>query len=224
MAFSIQRKWSMLAGARAFNVKVGAGSGGNAPESFRAAFDHATEECAAAGFGAHQIVRSRLWARDASTRQVASNIRLEALAGEKRAASASFIAPERLGEGIDMIADITVIDATGEKIVREYEPRIAPPMYVALGDHVFLSGNTDISVSFDAQIERICANIANSLDAAHANWSDIVNTDAYVSIKVDARMAWKLISSRFPCAIAMTSVQGYSAPEKLVEIEVTTKR
>jgi len=216
----IMRNWSMLAGTRSFNVLVGAAGGTDAPADFRYAFERAVKECEAAGFAGSNIVRSRIWARDSATRQIASNVRLEMLAGARRAASASFIASERMPPSIDLIADIVAFDG-GEKIIREYEPAIAPPMFVKLGGFVFLSGNTDVSATFDEQLEVILSKISRSLEVAGTAWAKIVKVDAYVAQSIDLASAWSEISARFPCPVAMTSVEGYSAPEKLVEIEVT---
>ncbi len=216
----IMRNWSMLAGARSFNILVGARGGDDPASAFRLAFQTAVTECEATGLAGANIVRSRIWARDAATRQIASNIRLDMLAGARRAASSSFIASERLAPGIDMIADIVALEG-GKKIVREYEPAIAPPMFVGSGGFVFLSGYTDISATFEQQLEVILSKISRSLEIAGTAWGKIVKVDAYVAQSLDQASAWTAISARFPCPVAMTSVEGYSAPEKRVEIEVT---
>jgi len=214
------RNWSMLVGARSFNILVGAAGGTDAPAAFRLAFETAVRECEAAGFAGANIVRSRIWARDSTTRQIASNVRLEMLAGERRAASASFISPERLPAGIDIIADIVALEGKG-KTIREYEPAIAPPMFVKSSGFVFLSGNTDVSTTFEQQLEVILSKISRSLEIAGTAWAKIVKVDAYVPQSIDLASAWNAISARFPCPVAMTTVEGYSAREKLVEIEVT---
>ena len=213
------REWSELAGAGTFRAIVAGGGVVDCAALFARAFD----EIAASGPGPTQIVRSRIWARDAALRQEASNARLVALAGEKRASSASFIAPEFMAEGIAVAVDVVAMAGAGDKQIREYEPRIAPPMFVKCGGLVFLSGNTDISATFDAQLENICRNIGASLAAAGAAWGDIVNVDVYLSRK----MAWadvgKGLRARFQTPVKVVNVDGFSAPEKLIEIEVTAK-
>ena len=213
------RDWSEFAGAGTFRAIVAGGRGVDCAALFARAFD----EIGKSGLGPTQIVRSRIWARDAALRQEASNARLVALAGEKRASSASFIAPEFMAESIDVAVDVVAMAGEGGKQAREYEPRIAPPMFVKFGGLVFLSGNTDISATFDAQLGNICRNIGASLVAAGAAWGDIVNIDAYLSRKMAFADVGKAIRARFPSPVKVVNVEGFSAPEKLIEIEVTAK-
>ena len=219
----VGREWSSLAGVETFNVVVSGGCGANPAADCAALFARAFEEIGRAGIGPSQIVRGRVRARDAALRQEASNARLVALAGERRASSASFIAPGGLAPGVDVEVDLVAMAGAGAKEIREYEPRIAPPMFVRFGGFVFLSGNTDISATFDAQLENICRNIATSLAAASVAWGDIVRVDAFLSNRVAWSDAGKAIRARFPAPVTATSVEGFSAPEKLIEIEATAK-
>lgn len=215
-----QRRWSRLAGARTFAVSV---SGRGDEASIRSIYAAALAEVEDCGLASPQIARSRIWARDADLRRRASDARLAALAGDRRGASASFIAPERLPDGVDVVVDIVAIGAAAPKRIVEYEPRIAPPRFVAFGDLVFLSGNTDISPAFDAQLAAICSAIAESLAIAGARWRDIADVEVFHhrSLGGPARAA---VEARFPVAAAFTTVEGYSAAEKLIEIEVTARR
>ena len=213
------REWAEIAGAETFRVIVAGARSVEAAALFARAFD----EIGKSGLGATQIVRSRVWARDSALRQDASNARLVALAGDRRASSASFIAPEFMAEGTDVAVDVVAMAGDGAKEIREYEPRISPPMFVRFGGLVFLSGNTDISASFDAQLGNICGNIAKSLAEAGAAWGDIVNVDAYLSRKVAWADVGKGLRARFPVPVKVVNVEGFSAPEKLIEIEVTAK-
>jgi enamine deaminase RidA (YjgF/YER057c/UK114 family) len=217
----VQRQWSSLAGIRTFNVIVGGPSGGS-----RAAadlFSAALAEIGEAGFSPANLVRSRIWARDAAIRKVASDARLSALSGDLRAASASFIAPERLAPGVDVLVDLTALAGEGGKVVHEYEPKIAPPMFVRIGGLVFLSGNTDESATFEAQMTRIRAKIAASLAAAETTWDRIVAVAAYFHRDLDRADAVEAVAADFSCPVVLTTVEGYSAPEKRIEIEVTAR-
>jgi hypothetical protein len=51
-----------------------------------------------------------------------------------------------------------------------------------------------------------------------------VNIDAHIARTLDADHAWAAISALFPgsnARISLTQVDGYSAPQKLVELETT---
>jgi enamine deaminase RidA (YjgF/YER057c/UK114 family) len=218
---TVQTNYAEIAGVPCFNILMGAtGDLAACCDAFRAAI----LACDNSGLAHPQIIRSRIWARDGAFRRLASEMRPEMLKGDLRAASASFIAPERLAPGIDVLVDLVAVSSTAAKTVREYEPAIAPPMFVALDDLVFLSGNTDIAATFETQLANICAKIETSLNAAQAQHQDIRQVNAYVSQTVQPALALAAIEKCFPCPVELTSVAGYSAPEKLVEIEVTARR
>ncbi len=218
---SLQRNWFPLAHLQAFNVTVAFPCNGDPAGECAAAFDAALAEIAAHGAPEPQIIRSRIWARDADLRRIASDARLKALAGQRRAASASFIAPERMPAGADVVIDVVSVGSAERKTIHEYDPAIAPPMFVKLDGLIFVSGNTDISPAFNQQLERICGNIGRSLTTAGAGWKNIIRVDAFISKSLDWERARADIAARFPAGLSMTTVEGYSAAEKLVELEVT---
>lgn len=219
-----QRTWSTLAGKQLFTIRAGERLTEQRTDTFAALFERALNEVERSGIAAPQIVRSRIWARDAGLRRLASDARLLALNGARRAASASLIAPERLADGADVIIDLIAMSGEGKKLVREYAPRIAPPMFVALDGLVFLSGNTDVSATFADQLNRICLNIATALASAGTQLEKITHVDAYIATRLDWTQARHAIGARFPVPVEITTVEGFSAPEKLIEIEVTAQR
>jgi hypothetical protein len=111
---------------------------------------------------------------------------------------------------IDLVAMRANADA--QKLVREYEPQIAPPMFVTLDGMAYLSGVTDMSDDFDAQLVCIRDTIKQSVQLAGGDVGAIVNIDAHISRAVNVDHAWRAIGSLFP---------AYSAPQKLVELETT---
>ena len=180
-----------------------------------------------AGLPLEHIVRSRLWARDAEARRRASDTRRAALAGGLRGASASLIAPTRLPDDASVAIDLIVLRAgapTAAKTIAEYAPPIAPPEYVTLDGMVFLSGNTSTAPGFDTQLTRIRSQIQGSLGKAGATWGSVVHVSAFVSETLEQDSARRQIGERFSelaCPLEVTRVAGFSAPEKLLEIEVT---
>ncbi|MDP2357178.1 MAG: hypothetical protein Q8M31_14105 [Beijerinckiaceae bacterium] len=204
------------------------GSGGPVADEARRAMTDALALIEDSGFSTLHLVRSRLFARDANARRLASDVRVEMLKGALRAASSSYIDPSRLPDNANVCIDLVAVraPADGQKVVREYEPVIAPPMFVALGDMVYVSGCTDVSDGFDAQISNVRSYIARNLEAAGAGWGHVVGVSAHVSRKIDAGEAWLKLNALFPDLggpLSMSPVDGYSAPEKLIEIEATAK-
>jgi len=214
---------SNLAGREHVHVTVYGRAGASVGEEARRAMEDALALLEEAGAPRDHLVRSRLFARDGQTRRTASDMRLEVLGGGLRASSSSYIDPARLPDSAAMAIELVGRRgaAGATKSVREYEPRIAPPMFVALDGVVYLSGVTDTTDGFDTQLENIRAAVDRSLAAASA--ARIAHIAAHVSRKVNLDHAWDAIARAFPAGVALTlsQVDGYSAAEKLVEIETT---
>jgi enamine deaminase RidA (YjgF/YER057c/UK114 family) len=217
-----------LGGREHLVVNVTGAGGGSIADEARRAMDSAFALIEQSGFPTSSIVRSRIFARDANARRIASDLRVEMLKGALRAASSSYIDPARLPEAANVAVDLIAArtPAGVQKVTREYEPPIAPPMFVALGDMVYVSGCTDTSDGFDAQIANVRCYIARNLDAAGAKWTDVTGVSAHVSRKIDLADAWRKLNGLFPHlagTMSLSPVDGYSAPEKLIEIEATAR-
>lgn len=221
----ISRVWILHEGRELLKVSVNGIANGDVEGESRNAIEMALSALIEAGFHDDHIVRSRLYARDADVRRRASDLRLAVLGGPRRAASSSYIDPERLPAGssisIDLVAQ-RVHRAEVAKQVAEYDPIIAPPKYVALDGMVFLSGNTDTASEFELQLANIRAKIDASLAAAGTGWSRLFEFTAHVSKTIGPRRAARGFATYFPevPSVTISSVIGYSAPEKLVEVEV----
>ncbi|MBX9740239.1 MAG: hypothetical protein K2X62_09215 [Beijerinckiaceae bacterium] len=223
----IARDWSSLAGRDMFNVSV-TGDGQGAPEEETGrVIARAIAEIEAAGFSREHIVRSRLFAQDKDMRTRASDCRRALLVGPLRGSSSSFCDAERLPGHARMSLDLAAIrprDPHARKVVREYEPAIAPPMFVALDKLVFLSGLTDTMEHLGDQIPAIAQAIRHSLKQAGSKISAAKRVSVFLAKAEDPRKALAMIAAEFPdlpCPITLTTVDGYSAPEKRIEIEVT---
>lgn len=191
------------------------------------AIARAVAEVERAGLPAGHIVRSRLWGRDAAARQTAGDARLAVLAGQRRAASSSYIDPGRLPAGADMAIDLYALVSRAPadaKMIREYDPVIAPPQLVLLDGLLVLSGNTDRSDTLEQQMTTIRAKIDASLAAGGGSWEQVVSISAYLARRLPPGAGRTALARHFPverCPLVVSTVDGYTNPEKLVEIEVT---
>lgn len=225
----ILQKWMSTQRRDVFQVGVAGERSATTEAETRAAIEAAFATIQQAGLPLEHIVRSRIFARDAEARRRASDTRRAELAGPLRGASASFVAPARLPDDATVMIDLVVLRVrapAAAKAVSEYGPPVAPPEFVALDGMVFLSGNTDSSPAFADQLTRIRAKIEASLRKAAAPWSKVVQVAAFVSDTLDQDDARKQVRALFPevsCAFETTSVAGFSAAEKLIEIEVTAE-
>jgi enamine deaminase RidA (YjgF/YER057c/UK114 family) len=223
----IAQSWISSRGRELFRVSVTSAHSGSTETETKSAIAAAKGALDEAGLETDQIVRSRIWARDAEARRQASDVRRAALAGTSRGASASFIDPARLPEHSTMMIDLVALKTpglTGDKIIAEYDPPVAPPEFVTLDGMVFLSGNTDSSAGFAQQLRAIRTKIENGMRRADAPWDKIVQVSAFVSLAEDqagARRKIAALMGGLRCPLLTSAVAGFSSPEKLVEIEVT---
>ncbi len=224
-----QQNWTRMAGRDFFTVSVsGTGAGDQAKES-RVAIETALAILDESGFRPDQLARSRLWARDAESRQIASNVRRDLLADSARSASASFIDPNRLAQNATMMIDLTVLatqSTPAEKTIQEYDPPMTPAMFVAFDGMVFFSGYTSMAANLGAQLAEIRAGFDRFLEIAGTNWSQVTNISVFLARPENSGAALAEIAANLPpldCRQTTTLVEGFSAPEKRVEIEVTAK-
>ena len=97
------------------------------------------------GLSLENTVRTRLWARDRESRNLAGNERTKFLSGKARAASSSYISPSYFDSGAHVALDLLAMSPSrpgAEKRLKEYEPFMAPPRYITYDSIVFLSGVT----------------------------------------------------------------------------------
>ena len=223
----IAQSWTMARGRELFRVTVPGRRSNSVEAETRACLEAAFAAIRRAGLPIAHIVRSRLWARDTEVRRRASDTRRVELAGLLRGASASLVAPAHLPDDATVMIDLLVLRASSpaaEKAIAEYDPPIAPPEFVALDGMVFLSGNTDTTPSFDSQLVQVRSKIHASLRKTGATWGSVMHLSAFVSEALDQDGARGQIKDCFPelsCPFDVATVTGFSAPEKLVEIEVT---
>lgn len=118
---SIACQWTALgtglASHRLMQVSLGGALDGDAATQASDLIELAVAELAREGIPDDRIVRSRIWARDAMLRRIASDARIAVLARARRAASSSLIAPSRLPAGIDVIIDLVAMEGSGAKHV-----------------------------------------------------------------------------------------------------------
>ncbi len=225
----IYRTWTTIDKRDAFSISVAGDGTGSVEAEAEIALARAVSEVEAAGLSRGHVVRSRLYALDSVARQKASDIRRASLVGPLRGGSSSFIDKERLPKGSRVIMELTAVrplDSGAKKVIREYEPPLAPPMFVTLDGIVFLSGNTDESATFEAQLNAIRGKVDSSLTAAGTDLSKALVISAFMSKKVNIDAGRKAIAAKFgeaQCPITVTTVEGYSAGAKMIEIEVTAR-
>ena len=90
-------------------------------------------------------VRTRLWGRDRESRDLGSRERVKVLSGKARSASSSYIAPGHFDSDARVALDLVAMRPGRpgqDKVVKEYDPPIAPRRYLVYDSGVLLAGVT----------------------------------------------------------------------------------
>lgn len=203
---------------------------GSATEEAHAIFARMSQELGHFGLSLDHVVRTRLWGRDRASRDAGSDVRFRTLAGGARSASSSYSTTERFDNpqarvALDLVALKT--SPTPIKTIRENEPPRTPIRYLTIGDLVVLSGMTSQLPTLDEQLANILPRIGAALTEAGSGWDKVGLMSCYLhrSQSPDALKAgiakW---TTAAPARLEIGFSDGYSAPDKLIEIETTAIR
>jgi enamine deaminase RidA (YjgF/YER057c/UK114 family) len=207
-----------------------AAGGGDAAAQTHELFAAFAEALGRHGLALKDTVRSRLYGRDRATRDAGSGVRVDVLSGPARCATSSYIAPVRLPSGADIAMDLIALRPRPglAKQIRENDPPRTPCRYLTCGPLMILSGQTCTDPTLEAQVQGdILPRIAGYLGEVGSAWNDVAEANCFLhESQSPARMRelYLSIARVLPPRFACHRVAGYSAPGKLVEIEITATR
>ncbi len=202
---------------------------GTAGEEAREIFRRLDEELRGQALSLEHTVRTRLWARDRESRNLASNERFKLLSGKARSVSSSYIAPDHFDSDARVAMDLLAMrpeQPRAEKVLVEYDPPIVPLRYLSYDSMVFLSGVTVVLPELANQLSDILPRITGSLADAGASWDQVVKVSSFLHrsqrLETYKELFAKDVKAEIP-QIEYAFVDGYSSEGKLVEVEVTAK-
>ncbi len=179
------------------------------------------------GLSLDNTVRTRIIARDRQSRTDASDVRQQALAGQKRAAGSSYIWPDRFdGQALSSI-DLVAVRPSKANLVKtlvEYDPPINPVRYHVYDGMAYLSGVTSIVSGLANQVADIVPRLTESLAMAGSSWDRVVRLSFFMHRSQDVdvlRQAFDDCAKAPNAQCEITFVDGFSAVEKLLEVETT---
>lgn len=194
-------------------------------------FARCDQELGALGLSLEQTVRTRIWGRDRRARDEASLARVATLTGARRSAGSSYIAPGHFASAADVALDLVAVRpraGDSQKVLREYEPPIAPLRYLVFEGLVVLSGVTAVLPTLEEQMEEILGAIGGSLQESGASWEQVVSVDCHVHRTQTHEMVGQHLRRLVPALaeverVSYSPVDEYSSEGKLIEIEVTAR-
>jgi enamine deaminase RidA (YjgF/YER057c/UK114 family) len=225
--FSMRKKIFQWLGREFVALSCEGKAGLVTPEQTQDIFRRFDEELRSMGLSLENTVRTRLWARDRQSRNLASNERLKVLSGKARSASSSYIAPGHFDSDARVALNLLAMRPSRpglERILKEYDPPIVPLRYLIYDSVVFLSGVTAVLPTLVHQMANILPRITDSLRDAGSSWDKAVKVSFFLhrSQKLETLNEFfrKHVRSEIP-QMEYGFVDGYSAEGKLIEIEVT---
>jgi enamine deaminase RidA (YjgF/YER057c/UK114 family) len=219
-------------GQRFVYLGIAAEPGPSVEQQSEALFERAGRELDALGFALNgNVVRSRVFGRTRADRDIVSGVRGKTFVGQGRAATSSFISPAHFASSaavaLDLYAMAAPADGAARKVV-EHDPPQPFIRYLAWGPMVFLAGMTcETFPTLKEQIADILPRAGALLKENGCDWKDVVRVSFFLhqDEKVDALLAGVAATAPIPLDNAeIEFVEGYSRPNKLVEIEITARR
>ncbi|MGH7926693.1 MAG: hypothetical protein ACREQV_02740 [Candidatus Binatia bacterium] len=193
----------------------------------RELFQRFDQELRLHGLSLDNTVRSRLWGRDRESRDAGSNTRVKILSGKARSASSSYIAPGHFDSAARVAVDLLAMrpaSPSSAKHVVEYEPAIVPIRFLVYERFVVLSGVTDVLPTLEEQLTNILPRITGSLVDGGSSWEKVERVSFYLHRSETIERLKEGFTRHVKAVIPQMEyvfVDGYSAPGKLCEVEVT---
>jgi enamine deaminase RidA (YjgF/YER057c/UK114 family) len=226
-----QRLFNFL-GQRFVYLNLEAEPGGSLERQSQSLFDRAGAALGAHGLSlGENVVRSRVFGRTREARDVVSNVRGKVFVGSARAATSSYISPPQLSSGGDVALDLFAMAAPadgGSRKVSEHTPVQPFIRHLTWGPMVFLAGMTcETLPTLREQYTDILVRAGVLLKETGCGWRNVVHVAFFLhrsetpKALLDGIAATGTVPLEF-CEVEQ--VDGYSRPNKLLEIEITAKR
>jgi len=202
---------------------------GNAADEMEGIFGRVSAALQEEGLVLDHTVRTRLWAVDRKSRDLASDVRAKYNVGQARAATSSYIMPGHFSSGARVALDLVALRPSVpniEKQIVENNPPRRPINYLVFDSLLVLAGKTVVLPTLKDQLDEILPRISGILAEAGSSWKQVVNLSCYLQRGQKIGTLKKEVSKRVQAPltrVAIAAVEGYSAEGKLIEIEVTAE-
>jgi enamine deaminase RidA (YjgF/YER057c/UK114 family) len=198
----------------------------------RGLFERADAELRTLGLALDQnVVRNRVFGRTREARDVVSGVRGKVFSGQSRAATSSFITSTHFDSAADVALDLYAMAAPAggaARQVTEHSPAQPFIRHLVWGPMVFLAGMTcEDYPTLKEQYEDILPRAAAILKETGCDWKNVVRIAFCLHKDEDPRALLAGVGALVPVDLGNAEVEfveGYSRPNKLVEIEITARR
>ncbi len=179
------------------------------------------------GLSLDNTVRVRVYGRDRQGRTDATLARSKILAGQRRAASSSFISPEwfdsTAASGLELWA-LRPLNAAAQRKPVDFEPARNYLCYLEYDSLLFFSGFTAEAATLAQQVRDVLGTLDNAFARAKTDWSKVKKLALLLqrgSNVDEARQVLAAANRLSVPEIEFTFVDGFAGEKYLVEIEAT---
>jgi hypothetical protein len=217
--------------AREFIEMIGEGKAGVPPDvATQDLFGTFESELRSHGFSLENTARIRVWGRDKDARTLATATRSKILAGQRKAASSSFISQQWFDSdgtaGLELLAMKPTHGAVERRPV-DFEPARNYLCYLRYDSVMFYSGYTSTADTFEDQVSEVLKAISGARAISGALAQDFRKTGRLsvflhrsqkLSVAKDllAKVNWLDLAN-----VEFRLVDGFAGEKYLLEIEAT---
>lgn len=181
------------------------------------------------GLSLANTVRTRTWARDKETRNLAADERARILTGKGKASSSSYISLEQFDSHARVVLELIAmrpVNPSSERRPFEYDPLKPYLRYLIYDSFVFLSGSVAPGPDLDHQLTEVLAEIDGSLVHAGASWDKVTHAAYFLQRGQKVEALKGLLQKKKRLGVPRTEigfVDDFAPDAILIEVEVTAK-
>jgi enamine deaminase RidA (YjgF/YER057c/UK114 family) len=207
-------------------------SGLSLEQQSRGLFERADAELKSLGLALDKnVVRNRVFGRTREARDAVSGVRGKIFTGQSRAATSSFITATHFDSAADVALDLYAMAAPAGGAARQVTEHTPPQPFIkhlVWGPMVFLAGMTcEDRPTLKQQYEDILPRAGTLLKETGCDWKEVVKIAFCLHKDEDPLALLAGVGALVPVDLGNAEiefVEGYSRPNKLVEIEITARR
>jgi enamine deaminase RidA (YjgF/YER057c/UK114 family) len=186
------------------------------------------EELKSHGLSLQNVVRTRVWGKHRTARTLATGARSKILTGSAKAASSSYISPQRFDSDAMVALDLLAMRPSrpdAERKPVEFEPPRNYLCYLRSDSFIFLSGYTSDLETLENQVPQILRAVASGLTVAASDWSHLVKLSCFLHRSQKLDTLKELLEKGTPAIdvakVEVGFVDGYAGDKSLLEVEAT---
>ncbi len=204
--------------------------GGTVEEEMRGLYQRFDKELRGWGFSLANTVRTRTWARDKETRNLAADERSRILTGKGKASSSSYISlAEHFDSNARVVLELVAMrpaNPNSERKPLEYDPVKPYLRYLIYDSFVFLSGAVTPGPDLERQLTDVLAEIDGSLADAGTSWDKVTSAAYFLHRSQKVEVLKGLLEKKKRLGFPRTEigfVDDFAPDGIFIEVEVTAK-